>query len=94
MKKNYSIIETIKFNTFFCYFILLTSLVTSSVKVNAQTTYCVPSYATGTGSGDYISLVEIPTTSLNSPSGAASNPFYTFFPNTGSTTATLNIGSN
>lgn len=94
MKKNYSIIETIKFNTFFCYFILLTSLVTSSVKVNAQTTYCIPSYATGTGSGDYISLVEITTTSLNSPSGAASNPFYTFFPNTGSTTATLNIGSN
>jgi hypothetical protein len=94
MKKNYSIIETIKFNTFFCYFILLTTLVTSSAKVNAQTTYCVPSYATGTGSGDYISLVEIPTTSLNSPSGAASNPFYTFFPNTGATTATLNIGSN
>lgn len=58
-----------------------------------QAQYCTTSYATGTGSGDYISLVEFVGTSLNNSSGAAPSPYYTFFPNTGSTTATLIIGT-
>lgn len=56
--------------------------------------YCSTNYANGTGSGDYISLVEFVGTTLNNSSAGASSPYYTFFPNTGSTTATLSIGAS
>ncbi len=51
--------------------------------------YCAPAYSTGTGEGDYISLVSIATTTLNNPTGPSASPFYTTFPKAGSTTATL-----
>ncbi|MEP7164076.1 MAG: putative Ig domain-containing protein, partial [Ferruginibacter sp.] len=52
-------------------------------------TYCTPTYATGTGSGDYISLVQIATTTLNNATAGAASPYYTLFPASGSTTASL-----
>lgn len=55
--------------------------------------YCTPTYATGTGFGDYISVVEIPTTTLSNPSGASVTPFYTKYPQSGSTTGTLAAGN-
>ncbi len=55
--------------------------------------YCIPNYSSGTGFGDYISLVEILTTTLNNPSTGAVSPYYTLYPQSGSTTATLVAGS-
>ncbi len=93
MKKNDSLKKAIKLNSLICFFSLTSLFTLLSIHSKAQT-YCLPTYGTGSASGDYISLVEIPTTSLNNVSGASSNPFYTFFPNTGASTATLNISSN
>lgn len=61
---------------------------TSTVKAQ----YCTTSYVSGTGSGDYISLVDFVGTTLNNPSVASSSPYYTFFPNSGSSTTTFSIG--
>lgn len=55
--------------------------------------YCIPSYTSGTVGGDFCASVEIPGTTLNNPSGASATPFYTLFPQSGSTTCTLNAGS-
>ena len=52
-------------------------------------TYCTPTYATGTGQGDFISLVQILTTTLNNPTVGALSPYYTLFPASGITTANL-----
>ncbi len=41
--------------------------------------YCIPAYTSGTGVGDYISLVEV--ASLSNPTGASSSPYYTFYQN-------------
>ncbi|MBU8882738.1 T9SS type A sorting domain-containing protein [Kaistella sp. DKR-2] len=58
-------------------------------------TYCVPTYSSGTSFGDYISNVTVVGTTLNNTSvGAASSPYYTLYPQSGSTTATLNTGGN
>ncbi|MDF2452277.1 MAG: hypothetical protein K0S26_1781 [Bacteroidota bacterium] len=75
-----------------CALVLMLILGTFSNTGNAQV-YCSTSYGTGTGSGDWISLVEFVGTSLNNPSAGASSPFYTFFPNTGATTTSLTIGT-
>ncbi len=40
-------------------------------------TYCIPPYTTGTGSGDYITLVQLGT--INNATGASSSPFYTYY---------------
>ncbi|MFN5182526.1 MAG: beta strand repeat-containing protein, partial [Bacteroidota bacterium] len=56
-------------------------------------TYCTPSYATGTGSGDYIGLVNILTTTLNNTTTGAASPYYTLYSQSGSTTGTLQIGN-
>lgn len=56
---------------------------------NYLTCYCSTSYSNGTGSGDYIGLVQIPGTSLNNPSTGAPSPYYTLYPTSGSTTASL-----
>lgn len=39
--------------------------------------YCIPAYTSGTGVGNYISLVEV--ASLSNPTGASSSPFFTFY---------------
>ena len=39
--------------------------------------YCTPTYGSGTGSGDYISLVLLG--SINNSTGASSSPFYTYY---------------
>ena len=52
-------------------------------------TYCSTSYANGTGSGDWISLVQIASTTLNNPSAGSASPYYTLYPVSGSTTASL-----
>lgn len=64
------------------------------VGMNAPTTcYCTPTYSTGTTAGDYAQSVEIVGTTLNNVSGAGPAPYYTLFPQSGSTTATLNPGT-
>jgi hypothetical protein len=59
----------------------------------AAATYCSTSYTTGTGFGDYCTLVSVAGTSLNSVSGASASPYYTLFPASGSTTATFAVGT-
>lgn len=53
----------------------------SEVKTNYITvtaaTYCVPTYTSGTGYGDYISLVSLGT--INNATGASATPFYTYY---------------
>jgi PKD repeat protein len=39
--------------------------------------YCTPPYSTGTGSGDYITLVQLGT--INNVTGASATPFYTYY---------------
>jgi PKD repeat protein len=39
--------------------------------------YCTPTYITGSGEGDYISLVQLGT--INNPSDAAPFPYYTYY---------------
>jgi len=50
--------------------------------------YCVPTYSSGTGGGDFISLVQLG--SINNASGASSSPYYTYYSNL---TTDLNPGS-
>ncbi|MBK7029746.1 MAG: PKD domain-containing protein [Bacteroidales bacterium] len=49
--------------------------------------YCTPIYTTGTGYGDYISLVQLG--SINNATGASATPFYTYY-NSLSTDLNLN----
>jgi PKD repeat protein len=53
----------------------------SEIKTNyinvITTSYCTPVYTTGSGSGDYISLVQLGT--INNVTGASSSPFYTYY---------------
>lgn len=39
--------------------------------------YCIPTYSTGTGYGDYITLVQLG--SINNATGASSSPYYTYY---------------
>jgi len=39
--------------------------------------YCTPTYTTGTGSGDYITLVQLGA--INNATGASASPFYTYY---------------
>ncbi|MCB0805356.1 MAG: PKD domain-containing protein [Bacteroidales bacterium] len=39
--------------------------------------YCIPPYTTGTGEGDFISLVQLG--SINNSTGASSSPYYTYY---------------
>ena len=55
--------------------------------------YCTPTYSTGTGFGDYIQTAEILGTTLNNNSGASPSPYYTLYPQSGSTTAALAPGT-
>jgi hypothetical protein len=69
---------------------------TSQLQVNAGNTtgtYCTTSYTSGTGSGDFLTRVTIPTTTLNNITGASAAPFYTLYPASGSTTANLAAGT-
>ncbi|MHC1776577.1 MAG: S8 family serine peptidase [Lentimicrobium sp.] len=46
--------------------------------INAvQVEYCIPAYTTGTGAGDYISLVQLGN--INNATGASSSPYYTYY---------------
>ncbi len=63
------------------------------VNLQYAQSYCSTFYNNGTSAGDYISLVEIVGTSLSSTSTGAANPYYTLFPNSGTTTGTLTIGT-
>jgi len=60
--------------------------------------YCIPAYTTGTGAGDYISLVQLG--SINNATGASSSPYYTYYSSlsadlarASSNTITLSAGS-
>jgi hypothetical protein len=55
---------------------------------------CEPTYTFGKTDGDLIALVQIPTTTLNNPSGAAEiNPAYTYFTGQANYTASLQAGT-
>ena len=64
-----------------------------SSSLTAISNYCQPNYIYGTGSGDYITLVSIAGTPLNNPTGPSGSPFYTLYPASGATTASLSAGS-
>ncbi|MBA2612335.1 MAG: T9SS type A sorting domain-containing protein [Bacteroidetes bacterium] len=66
----------------------------SSVAISVSSpsfAYCQPVYSTGTGSGDYIGGVQLGTIT-NTTTGLAT-PFYTLYPTSANTTATLTAGS-
>ena len=69
----------------------------NNVQLNASTStsgvYCTPSYSTGTTAGDYCTLVSIASTTLNNATGASASPYYTLYPASGSTTASLLAGN-
>lgn len=67
------------------------SALVGSAVINASTTYCQGTYTTGTSFGDYISSVQLNT--LNNVTGASASPYYTLYPQTGTTTTTLTAGS-
>ncbi len=69
------------------------SLLTASGIDNPES-HCTTSYSIGTTEGDYISLVSIATTSLNNTTAGAASPFYTLYPSSGSTTASLSANTN
>ena len=50
---------------------------TTTVTTLNNTTYCIPTYATGSGTGDQITNVTLGA--LNNTSGASTAPFYTFY---------------
>lgn len=62
--------------------------------VKAQAPYCATSYSNGTGFGDYISKVQISSTTLNNNTGASASPYYTLYPASGSTTASITQGQS
>lgn len=68
------------------------TILVATFSISRAQSYCTPTYANGTGSGDYISLFELVGTGLSSSSSGAPSPYYTFFPNSGATTATLTTG--
>ncbi len=74
--------------------LVMLSLLLCFFTFNGKAQYCYPTYNNGTGSGDYISLVNIAGTTLNNSSLGAGNPYYTLFPATGNSTGTLTIGSS
>jgi PKD repeat protein len=50
----------------------------AEVKTNyINVNYCTPAYITGTGDGDYLSLVQLG--SINNATGASASPFYTYY---------------
>jgi len=59
---------------------------------SSPSTYCATTYTDGTGFGDYISLVQAASTTLNNPTAGAPTPYYTNFPATGATTGTFTAG--
>jgi len=67
------------------------SALVGSAVINASSTYCQGTYTTGTSFGDYISSVQLNT--LNNATGASASPYYTLYPQTGTTTTTLTAGS-
>ncbi|MFZ1695153.1 MAG: GEVED domain-containing protein, partial [Flavobacteriales bacterium] len=67
---------------------------TLQVNLAAPSAYCATSYSTGTGFGDFLTSVSIPGTTLNNSTGASAAPYYTLYPATGSTTATLSAGTS
>ncbi len=58
----------------------------------AAFTYCQPVYGTGTGFGDYISLVQLDN--INNATVGEPTPYYILYPAAGSTTTTLVAGSS
>ncbi len=67
-----------------------TSVLTATATIAPQA-YCQPTYANGTGFGDYISVVQLNT--LDNTTAGAATPYYTLFPATGTTTTTLTAGN-
>jgi hypothetical protein len=55
--------------------------------------FCDPVYTTGTGSGDIISNVEIPGTTLANNTGTAAGPYYTYYTGEPNYTAELQAGT-
>ncbi len=82
--------------------LIICSGASSTLTANVNTNYCVPTFTSGgTSFGHYISSLLLldfttpffPVQMLSSTSGASSSPYYTLFPASGSTTATLNVGN-
>ncbi|MBK7764062.1 MAG: hypothetical protein IPI46_12070 [Bacteroidetes bacterium] len=69
------------------------AVLTAAGGVPPPTGYCYSTFTSGTTAGDYCTLVSIAGTTLNSVTGASASPYYTVFPATGSTTATLVAGN-
>jgi hypothetical protein len=67
------------------------STLVADASLAAPSAYCQPVYSNGTGFGDYISSVSLNT--LNNTSVGSAAPYYTLYPQTGSTTTTLTAGS-
>ncbi len=75
----------VQFNALGYYTVTLTATNTygsdSEIKTNYINVvlyeYCIPTYTTGTGSNDYITLVQLG--SINNVTGASASPYYTYY---------------
>jgi hypothetical protein len=67
------------------------SVLAGTAVLNSPSSYCQATYSNGTGFGDYISSVSL-NTLLNTSAGSAT-PYYTLYPQAGTTTTTLVAGN-
>ncbi len=67
------------------------SVLAGTAVLNSPSSYCQATYSSGTGFGDYISSVSL-NTLLNTSVGSAT-PYYTLYPQAGTTTTTLVAGN-
>ncbi len=87
----------VKFNAIGNYSVNLTVIndfgSDSELKTNfinvVPNTYCIPTYTTGTSSGDYITLVQLGT--INNATGASASPYYIYYSNLSTILVTNNI---
>lgn len=67
------------------------STLVGAAVLNSPSTYCQATYSSGTGSGDFIGTVQLGT--INNTTTGSASPYYTLYPQSGSTTTTLTAGT-
>jgi hypothetical protein len=67
------------------------SALVGTAVLNSPTSYCQATYSSGTGSGDYIATVQLGT--INNTTTGSATPYYTLYPQSGTTTTALTAGT-
>jgi hypothetical protein len=67
------------------------SALVGTAVLNSPSTYCQGTFTNGTGSGDYIGTVQLGT--INNTTTGSAAPYYTLYPQSGTTTTALTAGT-